>query len=223
MTAAVACRDLFKVHRTPEGDTAALQGLTLEVRAGEIVVCLGPSGSGKSTLLRVLAGLEAPSAGTAAVLGHDLGRLPPRRRAALRRDLLGSSPSTPRRRCPGSSTCSRRWRSRSALRGTPRREAAARAHDLLEHVGLADRARARPGELSGGERQRASVAAALAHRPDCCSRTSPRASWTPPAPGPCSRSSRTSPARTGRPSCSSPTIPPPPGSATARSTSATGG
>ncbi len=165
MTAAVACRDLFRVHRTPEGDTAALQGLTLDVRAGEIVVCLGPSGSGKSTLLRVLAGLEPPSAGTAAVLGHDLGRLPARRRAVLRRELLGLVPQHAEDALSRDLDLLAAVALPLALRGAPRRVAAARARGLLEEVGLADRAGARPGELSGGERQRASVAAALAHRP----------------------------------------------------------
>src|SRR5689334_8392957 len=82
---AIACRELFKVHRTPEGDAAALQGLSLSADPATMVAVLGPSGSGKSTLLRILAGLEQPSAGTAQVLDHDIARLSPRARAALRR------------------------------------------------------------------------------------------------------------------------------------------
>src|SRR4051795_11828698 len=60
----VTCRELFKVHRTAEGDAAALQGLTLDAAPREMLALLGPSGSGKSTLLRIVAGLERPSAGT---------------------------------------------------------------------------------------------------------------------------------------------------------------
>ena len=75
MTAAVEARDLFRVHSTPEGDAAALQGLTLTVEAGEILTVLGPSGSGKTSFLRLLAGLDVPSAGSLTVLGRDLRTL----------------------------------------------------------------------------------------------------------------------------------------------------
>jgi D-methionine transport system ATP-binding protein len=71
---AIDVRDVFRVYSTPEGDAAALQGLSLRVAEGEVVVVLGPSGSGKSTLLRLLAGLDRPSAGTVRVLGADLAR-----------------------------------------------------------------------------------------------------------------------------------------------------
>jgi len=58
VTPVVDVRDVFRIHRTAEGDAAALQGLTLAVADGEVVVVLGPSGAGKSTLLRILAALE---------------------------------------------------------------------------------------------------------------------------------------------------------------------
>ena len=76
MSAAIDVRDLFRVHQTPEGDAAALQGLSLTVREREVVTVLGPSGSGKSTFLRILAGLDRPSAGTVRVFGVELGKLP---------------------------------------------------------------------------------------------------------------------------------------------------
>ena len=92
---AVSLRDVFRVYSTPQGDAAALQGLTADVRTGEIVVVLGPSGSGKSTLLRLLAGLERPSAGEVRVLGHDVGSAaaaaplgPPGEAARLRRPAV---------------------------------------------------------------------------------------------------------------------------------------
>ena len=78
MIAAIEVRDVFRVHQTPEGDAAALQGLSLTVREGETVTVLGPSGSGKSTLLRILAGLDRPSAGTVRVFGTELAKLPAR-------------------------------------------------------------------------------------------------------------------------------------------------
>ena len=83
--AAVEIRDVFRVYPAPEGGVVALQGLTLEVREGEVCVVLGPSGSGKSTLLRLLAALDQPTAGSVHVLGRDLARLGKRGRAAYRR------------------------------------------------------------------------------------------------------------------------------------------
>ena len=67
---AVRLSDVFSVHRTREGDAAALQGTTLRVSPGELLCVLGPSGAGKSTLLRVIAGLQIPSAGEVHVLGQ---------------------------------------------------------------------------------------------------------------------------------------------------------
>jgi len=72
MSFAVEAQDLFRVHSTPEGDAAALQGLTLTVAEGEILTVLGPSGAGKTSFLRILAGLDLPSAGTIRVFGENL-------------------------------------------------------------------------------------------------------------------------------------------------------
>jgi ABC-type multidrug transport system ATPase subunit len=79
MSTAVDARDVFRVHSTPEGDAAALQGLTLSVGEGEILTVLGPSGAGKTSFLRILAGLDRPSAGTVRVLGRDRRATAPRR------------------------------------------------------------------------------------------------------------------------------------------------
>ena len=76
--AIVELRDVFCVHRTNEGDAAALAGTNLELGRGEVLCVLGPSGAGKSTLLRVVAGLQPPSAGVVRVLGRDIGRMPAR-------------------------------------------------------------------------------------------------------------------------------------------------
>jgi ABC-type lipoprotein export system ATPase subunit len=162
---AIEARDLFRVHRTSEGDAAALQGLTLDVAAGERIVVLGPSGSGKSTLLRVLAGLEAPSAGSVRVLGADLGRLAARRRAAFRQAHVGVIDQHHDRALPAALDCRAVVALPLALRGAEPADRRRRADELLERVGLGDRAGARPHELSGGERQRVAVCAALAHRP----------------------------------------------------------
>lgn len=85
----VELRDVFCVHRTTEGDAAALRGAYLELADGEVLCVLGPSGAGKSTLLRVIAGIQTPSAGIVSVLGWDVGRMRPRARARLRHQHLG--------------------------------------------------------------------------------------------------------------------------------------
>ncbi len=165
MTDVVAMRDVFSVHRTNEGDAAALQGATLTVTSGESVCVLGPSGAGKTTLLRVIAGLQTPSAGAVRVLGRDIGRSPGRTRARIRHRSLGLlgqhsgaalSPDLPLRDCVALPL---------ALRGAGRAGRRRRVAELLEAAGLADRGAALPGVLSGGERQRAALCMAIAHRP----------------------------------------------------------
>ena len=89
MTLAVDIRDAFRIFTSSTGGTAALQGLTLTVEQGEIVVALGPSGSGKTTLLRTVGGFERLSAGTARVLGRDLGQSGGRATATFRAERLG--------------------------------------------------------------------------------------------------------------------------------------
>ena len=166
MTAAVDARDLFRIHRSSEGEAAALQGLTLHVDAGEVVAVLGPSGSGKSTLLRILAGLERPSAGTARVLGHDMAELSPRAGGRVAGPVAGHRrPALPPLAAPRAALPrDRRAAARNARRGRAA-SATARAGELLERVGLADAAESAPGTLSGGEQQRVAICAALAHRP----------------------------------------------------------
>jgi ABC-type lipoprotein export system ATPase subunit len=165
VTDVVAIRDVFSVHRTNEGDAAALQGATLTVRRGESICVLGPSGAGKTTLLRVIAGLQTPSAGVAHVLGHDIGRAPARTRGRIRHrwlGLLGQHASAALSPDLAVSEC---VALPLALRGAGRGERRRRAQELLEAAGLGDRGAALPGALSGGERQRAALCTAIAHRP----------------------------------------------------------
>jgi len=158
-------RDLFRVYPGADGGVAALQGLTLDVEAGEICVVLGPSGSGKTTLMRVLAGFERPSAGSIAVAGLDLGALSQRRLADYRATTLGYADQHYWRALAGELTAEELIAVPLGLQGVPEHQRLTRAHGLLERVGLRDRATALPGELSGGEQQRIALCAALAHRP----------------------------------------------------------
>jgi ABC-type lipoprotein export system ATPase subunit len=165
MSTAIEVRDVFRVHSTPEGDAAALQGLSLRVADGEVLTVLGPSGSGKSTLLRLLAGLERPSAGAVRVYGEDVGKLPARRLARYRSTLLGYADQHYARALAPELTARELVSLQLGLRGEPRAERDARADELLERVGLAAKRNRRPAELSGGEQQRVALCAALAHRP----------------------------------------------------------
>ncbi len=162
---AVAVHDAFRIYGEGARAAVALKGLTLDVRRGEIVVVLGPSGSGKTTLLRTVGGLERLSAGSARVLGTELGLLSRRRLAAFRAENLGFldqhytrslSPELGVRHAVGLPLM---------LRGQSRAEAMRAADGLLERVGLGDRGDDRPRTLSGGEQQRVAVCAAIAHAP----------------------------------------------------------
>jgi ABC-type lipoprotein export system ATPase subunit len=162
---AVDLKDVFRVHSTPEGDAAALQGLSLSVAEGEVVAVLGPSGAGKSTLLRILAGVETPSAGSVRVLGEEIGKLPARRLAEYRAARLGYVDQHYTRALAPELSARRLVALQLGLRGERRSVRLARADELLERVGLAAKRDRRPGELSGGEQQRVALCAALAHRP----------------------------------------------------------
>jgi ABC-type lipoprotein export system ATPase subunit len=165
MTPAVEARDVFHVYSTPEGDAAALQGLTVDVREREVLAVLGPSGSGKSTLLRILAGLERPSAGSVSAFGHELVKLGRRRLGDYRTRTLGYVDQHYSRSLDPDLDARTLVGVQLALGGAGRSVLERRADELLERVGLSERRGARPSELSGGEQQRIAVCAALAHRP----------------------------------------------------------
>jgi ABC-type lipoprotein export system ATPase subunit len=163
---AVDVLDAFRIHRSAGGTAVALQGLTLRVEEGEIVVVLGPSGSGKTTLLRVIAGFDSLSAGSARVLGEDVGRLSPGPLARFRARNLGVLDQHYARALSPDLTCAQTVGLGLELLGADRAEARASAAKLLERVGLGDRIDDRPAQLSGGEQQRVALCAAVAHRPN---------------------------------------------------------
>ncbi|GHF57909.1 putative ABC transport system ATP-binding protein [Deinococcus metalli] len=152
--------DLYRFYHVGDDETRALRGVSLELRPGELTVLLGASGSGKSTLLACLAGLDDPDGGWIALGGERLSRQPEARRARLRAAHLGvmlqSGNLIPHLSVLDNALLT------GALLG---RRDAARARELLNRVGLAQRLHAYPSQLSGGETARAALVAALAHGP----------------------------------------------------------
>jgi len=165
VTPAVEASDLFRIFPSDEGASAALQGLSLTVEEGELVVVFGPSGSGKSTLLRILAGLDRPSAGSVRVFGEDLRTLRGRALLGYRSRTLGYADQHYTRALAPELTAREQIAFRLGLLGVSARARVRAADELLERVGVLDRRDARPGELSGGQQQRVALAVALAHRP----------------------------------------------------------
>jgi putative ABC transport system ATP-binding protein len=135
----------------------------MDVGPGETVAVMGPSGCGKSTLLHLLGGLDRPTGGEIWLAGQSLGKLGERRLARLRRDAIGFVFQA--FHLMDELTAVENVELPALLAGRPPRAARRRAAELLERVGLADRARFLPAALSGGQRQRVAIARALVSDP----------------------------------------------------------
>ncbi len=154
------------VRKTYESEGApvrALRGVTMSMAKGEFVAVMGPSGCGKSTLLNLVAGLDTPNEGQITLAGESLKDKDENDLARMRRDHIGivfqffnllegmsvlENVTLP-----------------AIIAGSPRKQAETRARDLLDLLGLGDKARGGPGVLSGGQRQRLAIARALANKP----------------------------------------------------------
>ncbi|MEU5774632.1 ABC transporter ATP-binding protein [Streptomyces venezuelae] len=149
----------------PDGDArlTALDRVSLDVPKGSLTAVLGPSGSGKSSLLAVAATLVAPDAGTVTVDGTPTTGLSRRELTALRRHRIGIVFQQPN--LLPSLTAAEQLQVMAEIDGRRARTARNRAAELLDAVGLADRADRRPHQLSGGERQRVNIARALMNGP----------------------------------------------------------
>lgn len=160
MTAPLEARDLYRFYHAASDETLALRGVSIAIESGELAAVTGPSGSGKSTLLACLAGLDEPDGGAVTIDGEQMSRRSEATRAAIRARSIGML-----------------FQSTNLLQQLTvaenvyfaqrlvRRRDARDAQTLLDELGIADRARARPSELSGGELARAGLAVALANRP----------------------------------------------------------
>jgi putative ABC transport system ATP-binding protein len=154
------------VRKTFEADLApvrALRGVDLDIEAGEFVAIMGPSGCGKSTLLNLIAGLDVADEGEITIAGENVTGRSEDDLARMRRrhvgivfqffNLLEGMTVLENVVLP------------AVIAGTKRRAAETRARDMLDLLGLADKARDLPGVLSGGQRQRLAIARALANEP----------------------------------------------------------
>ena len=160
---AVRCRGLTKTYGAGDASVKALRGIDLDVRRGELLMVVGPSGCGKTTLISVIAGILDHDSGQCGVLGRDWKSMGQEERARFRGSSIGfvfqlfnllpalnavENVSVP-----------------LLLNGITRRNAEARAAEVLETVRLGSRMDALPGKLSGGQQQRVAIARALVHEP----------------------------------------------------------
>ena len=163
MTALYSLDGIAKFFQRGQTTIRALDGIDLEIEAGDFVVLEGPSGSGKTTLLQLLGALDRPSAGTILFEGDDLAALPDNALAGLRLrafgfvfqqfNLLDRVDAVANVELP------------LVYAGIARKSRRERALKALERVGLADRLHHRPSQLSGGQQQRVAIARALVNSP----------------------------------------------------------
>ncbi|HET8616148.1 MAG TPA: ABC transporter ATP-binding protein [Actinomycetales bacterium] len=150
----------------PDGDerVVALDDVSLDVPAGELVAVTGPSGSGKSSLLAVAGLLIAPDSGTVSIGTGDVTALNPKQRTRIRRERLGFV--FQQSNLIASLTATEQLVAVARLAGTDGRGTTARARDLLASLGLERQLDRRPHQLSGGQRQRVGIARALVNHPE---------------------------------------------------------
>ena len=156
-------RGLTRTFPMPAGPVAALHDVSIEILRDEYVAITGPSGCGKSTLLHLLGCVDAPTAGSLLFEGRDVAQLSESERGRIRLTRIGFV--FQRFFLLPMLTAFENVELPQAEVGQARTERGQRTRDLLEYVGLSDRAHHRPAELSGGEMQRVAIARALANRP----------------------------------------------------------
>src|SRR6267142_1820571 len=160
---AVQCRGVMKTYGTGDTKVMALRGIDLDVRKGELMMLVGPSGCGKTTLISVMAGILEQDNGECEVFGRDLKHMGQWQKTHFRGQTIGFVfqafnllPSL---------SAAENVAVPLLINGVRRREAVARASDVLSRVGLGDRTHSLPSQLSGGQQQRVAIARALVHDP----------------------------------------------------------
>jgi putative ABC transport system ATP-binding protein len=159
----VACHGLTKHYGEGSGRVMALRGIELEVNEGELLMLVGPSGCGKTTLISIIAGILDPDEGECTVLGQPLTVLRANAKTAFRRSAVGfvfqAYNLIPQLAVVENVMIP------LLLNKVPRSKALATAREVIDRVGLGNRAAALPSELSGGQQQRIAIARALVHDP----------------------------------------------------------
>lgn len=159
----IQLQEVTRVYRIGEVETRALRGVSLKVERGEFTALVGPSGSGKTTMLQLMGCLDRPTTGHVFVKNQDIAQLNANKRAELRKGTIGFVFQF-FALIPGL-TAYENIELPLLLTGEKANERRARVKELLQAVGLSDRARHRPDQLSGGEQQRIAIARALATHP----------------------------------------------------------
>ena len=162
-SALLRARGLRKLYGSGEALVRAVDDVDLDVVRGEMLAVMGPSGCGKSTLLHLLGGLDRPTAGELSLAGRRIDQLSERALAQLRRHEVGFVFQA--YHLMDELTAQENVELPALLAGRAPRDAQRRARQLLDQVGLADRADHLPSALSGGQRQRVAIARALANEP----------------------------------------------------------
>jgi ABC-type lipoprotein export system ATPase subunit len=154
---------LTKVYGNNGAAVHALRGVDMEVSRGEFVALIGPSGSGKSTLMAILGCLDSPTAGSYALEGHRVEGLSGSDLASIRNEKIGFV--FQQYNLLPKASVARNVELPMLYAGVGKKERRVRAMELLEKVGIPEKAKVLPAALSGGQRQRVAVARALANRP----------------------------------------------------------
>jgi len=161
----ISCEDLVRIYRSDRVEVQALQGLDLEVDAGEFVALVGASGSGKSTLLNILSGNDRPTAGRARVGEQDLLTMTRAQSQEFRRRTAGFVWQQTASNLVPYLTAQQNVALPLLATGTRRRARTARVQELLTMLGVKHCAHRTPAQLSGGEQQRVAIAVSVANRP----------------------------------------------------------
>jgi putative ABC transport system ATP-binding protein len=172
---AVVAKGVEMVYRSATETYPVLKGINLEIQRGDIQLLMGPSGSGKTTLLSILAGILTPTAGNVCLLGQEITQMSRAQLAQFRLENIGFIfqgfnlfPAL---------TAAENIELALKVKGTPRSSVRRRmAQELLEQVGLGDRADYLPRDLSGGQKQRVAIARALTGNPNLIMADEPTAS-----------------------------------------------